>query len=117
MAVTAQRIISIQTTGDIQIADTFEAEANASSPAQVEIRQLASGNNTITPPSSGCITKAVTIIPPAANATVITAKGVGGDTGIAIHVTDPTTIALNSSTATFVLSAAGTINGVRLIWT
>lgn len=117
MSVTSQRLTSIQFSGDVQLADSFDAAANENSPGQVEIKQLASGTNTITPPSSSCTTKACTIIPPAANATVITLKGVAGDTGVALHTTDPTIIALNSPTNTFVLSAAGTINGVRLVWT
>jgi hypothetical protein len=117
MAVTAQRTTHIQFTGDIELADSFVASANVVSPGQVEVRQLASGPNTITPPSSGVNAVSCTIIPPAANIIDITLKGVTGDTGVVLHNTDPTTIALDSPTATFVLTAASLINGVRLIWT
>lgn len=117
MSVTAQRTTHIQLSGDIELADSFVAAANENSPGQVEIKQLASGTNTITPPTSSCTTKACTIIPPAGSTVDITLKGVAGDTGIVLHNTDPTTIALDNPSGTFVLSAASTINGVRLIWT
>lgn len=117
MSVTAQRTTHIVFTGDVELADSFVAAANTTSPAQVQIMQLASGVNVITPPSSSCTTKAVTILPPATNTTDITLKGTTADVGVVIHNTDPTTIALDSPTNTFVLSAAATIAGVRLIWT
>ena len=47
----------------------------------------------------------------------ITLKGVSGDTGVALHLTDPSTIALASSVTSFVLTTGGAITGVRLIWT
>lgn len=117
MAVTAKRAITIQFTIDIQASNTFQAVDNTASPAQIEVKQLASGANTITPPTSGVTAKAVTIIPPAGNTNSITLKGISGDTGVAIHKTDPTTIALDSPSATFVLTAGALIDGVRLIWT
>jgi len=117
MAVTAQRTTHIQFTGDVEAADSYVAAVNAASPGVIEVKQLVSPNNTITPPSSGVTAKAVTIIPPADNTTDITLKGIAGDTGIVLHNTDPTTIALDSPTATFVLSVGTTVNGVRLIWT
>lgn len=117
MATTAQRSVTIQFTGDISAANTFAAANNGSSPGQIEIRSLASGANTITPPSGGTTPRAVTIIPPAGNLNLITLKGIAGDTGVVLHLTDPTTIALNSPVTTFVLNAAAIIDGVRLVWT
>lgn len=117
MPVTAKRAITIQFSVGISASNTFQAADNTASPAQIEVKQLASGPNTITPPTSGVTAKAVTILPPSGNLTVITLKGVAGDTGVAIHLTDPTTIGLNSPSATFVLNAAALIDGVRLIWT
>lgn len=117
MAVTAQRTTHITFTGDIELSDSFVAAANLNSPGQVQIMQLASGANVITPPSSSSTTKAVTIIPPAASTIDITLKGTTADVGVVLHNTDPTTIALDSPTNTFVLTAATTIQGVRLIWT
>lgn len=117
MSVTAQRSIHIQLTGDIEAAESYVAAVNTTSPGQIEVKQLVSGTNTITPPTSAVTARACTILPPASNTLAITLKGIGGDTGVALHPTDPTTIALNSTTGTFVLSVTTTINGTRLIWT
>jgi hypothetical protein len=43
-------------------------------------------------------------------------KGVTGDTGVVLHKTDPSTIALNSPTTTLCLTASAQIDGVRLVW-
>ena len=60
---------------------------------------------------------AVLIVPDSANTAAITLKGVTGDTGIALHLTDPTTIALSSSVTSFGLTVGGAgIVGLRLIW-
>lgn len=117
MAVTSQRTTHIVFTGDVDLADSFVASANLNSPGQIQIVQLVSGANVITPPSSLCTTKAVTIIPPATSTIDITLKGTTADVGVVLHNTDPTTIALDSPTTILILSAASTINGVRLIWT
>src|SRR5690242_2468757 len=107
MSVTSQRATTIAFSGDITASETFSAANNTTTPAQINIQTLASGANTITPPTvgSGGAT-AVTIIPPAGNTATITLKGVSGDTGVVLHKTDPTTVALNSPTNTFVLSAS-----------
>ena len=117
MAVAATRSIAINFTGDIVGGNSFDAASNAASPAQMEVRTLAIGANTITPPAGGTTPKAVTIVPPSGNTATITLKGVTGDTGVVLHLTDPTSIALNSPTATFVLTLSAEIAGVRLIWT
>jgi hypothetical protein len=117
MAVTANRSVTVTLTGDVDYNQTFSAVENADSPGQIDIVTLASGANTITPPSGGTTPVAVTIIPPAGNTQTITLKGITGDTGIALSKTDPTTIGLGSSSATFVLTAGADIEGVRLIWT
>jgi hypothetical protein len=111
MAVTSQRSISINFTGDVSAANTLAAANNVSSPAGIESKTLASGANTITPPTG---TTAVTIIPPAANTVGLTLKGVTGDTGVALHLTDPTSIGLAGVTA-FCLTAVSGVT-VRLIW-
>lgn len=116
MAVTGSRSTTIQFSGDVTAANTFSAANNAASPGQIDIVTLANGANTITPPAGGSTPKAVTIIPPSGNVTLITLKGIAGDTGVALHKTDPTTIALDSPTATFVLNAGAQIVGVRLVW-
>ncbi len=112
MAATATRSITVQFSGDIAAANTFAAANNASSPAEIDLVELASGANTITPPTGA---KAVTIVPPTGNTVLLTLKGVTGDTGVVLHLTDPTSIGLNSAATTFVINAASTVN-VRMIW-
>ena len=114
--VTSQRTVTVQFTGGVQAANTFSAANNAASPGQIEIKTLAAGPNTITPPTGGSTPKSVTIIPPEANVNLIKLKGIAGDTGVDLHKTDPTTIALDSPTNTFVLDAALQVVGVRLVW-
>lgn len=116
MATTAVRVTTISLSGDVSATINANAASNAASPGKVDIVTLASGANTITPPSGGTTPVAVTITPPAANTNTITLKGVTGDTGVVLHKTDPTTVALNSPTDTFVLTASAQIIGVRLVW-
>lgn len=116
MAVTAKRNVTITFSGDVVGVEVINAADNSSSAGSVEIKTLSSGANTITVPTGGTVPTAVTILPPTGNATAITLKGVSGDTGIAIHNTDPTTVALASSVTTFVLNAAAQITGVRFYW-
>jgi hypothetical protein len=117
MSATARRKITLTYSGDVDGEQELNAADNASSPASVEIKTLASGLNTITVPTGGTVPTAVTILPPGDNETSITLKGVTGDTGVRIHNTDPTTIALHSGVATFVLTTGAVITGVRLYWT
>jgi len=116
MATTSNRQIIITDSGDVGYSQTINAAANPLSPAKNDYVDLALGANTITPPTAGGTTPtAVTIIPPSGNAQTITLKGVTGDTGVPLHKTDPSTIALGG-VATFVLTAGVGITGVRLIW-
>jgi hypothetical protein len=116
MSVTATRVSTIVFTGDVSGTESASAASNTSSPGQIEIKTLASGANTITVPTAGTVPAAVTIVPPSANTTSLTLKGVTGDTGVRIHNTDPTVIALDSSVTTFCLTAGASITGVRFIW-
>ena len=113
MAVTSNRTVTVQLTGDVTYTQQFAAAANASSPGENELVALASGANTITPPTGA---RAVTILPPAANTVLLTLKGVTGDTGVVLHLTDPAVITLNNAATTFCLTAASTVT-VRMIWT
>lgn len=115
MAISATRRTVIEFTGDVAFQQLANAATNPTSAGVTEIKTLVLGANTITPPA-GFTNKAVTIIPPPGNVVAFTLKGVTGDTGVLIHPNDPTTIALGSTTATFVLSLSNTTNGVRLIW-
>lgn len=114
MAVASTRIIGIGFTGDIDAPNlSFNAAENASSPGEIETAVLTTGANTITPPVGA---KAVTIIPPAANTVTMQLKGITGDTGIRLHLTDPSSIALDiASTASFVITVSGALT-LRMIW-
>lgn len=117
MSTNATRATTITYAGDNVGVQTLSAAANAASPGQMEMKILASGANTITPPA-GATPVSVTIVPPAGNVITLTLKGVTGDTGIALHLTDPTTIALGSPTATFCLTAGSLFtNPTRFYWT
>ena len=117
MAVTSTRSIVILFTGDVISSLQYDAVSNLVSPGQIDLITLSSGNNTITAPVvTGMTFSGVTIIPPSSNTELITLKGVNGDTGIALHLTDPTSLALDSTLTNFVLNAANDIAGVRLIW-
>jgi hypothetical protein len=115
MAVTATRSVSIGISGDgLNESNVFPAASNVASPGNITYVSLASGSNTITT-TTGVV--AATIIPPAGNTQSITLKGVTGDTGVRLHNTDPSSIGLDSSVSSFILTAGGTVTGVRIIWT
>jgi hypothetical protein len=111
MGVTSGRSVAIEFTGPVEFSQTFEALQVSTGSGQIQQVTLSSGNNTITVPSGAV---AVTIIFPEDNTVAVTLKGVNGDTGIALSLTDPTSIGL-ASVSTFVLSAASTVT-VRLIY-
>src|SRR5215831_11143666 len=116
MSTASARVTTITFTGDVTATQTNAAAQNPASPGQNEIKNLASGANTITVPS-GATVVSVTIVPPAGNTAALTLKGIAGDTGIGLHPTDPMTIALAPTVTTFVLNAAATVTGIRFIWT
>lgn len=118
MAVSAARKVVITLSGDVDGVQGIDAATNATSPGSITVQVLASGFNTISvPTSTGVTVTAVTIVPPSANSTSITLKGVTGDTGIRIHNTDPTTIAIHSGVTAIGLTAGAEIQGVRFFWT
>ena len=117
MSTTSSRTVQIQFSGDTTFELIQSALDNSASPAQSDIITLNTGANTITAPVvSGIVVTALTIIPPSGNANSMTLKGVSGDSGIPMHLTDPTTIALGSGFSSLVINAAASIIGVRLIW-
>lgn len=111
MSVISDRSINIQDTGDVEYQQTFEAATNASGSGVNRLESLSSGNNSITIPTSAV---AVTIIKPSGNIVQLFAKGVSGDTGVKLHLTQPDSISLGSS-AVLVLNAASSVT-VRLIF-
>ncbi len=117
MSITSSRIVQIQFSGDVTSEIIQSALDNIVSPAEPVITTLSIGNNTISPPVvSGIIVTGLTIIPPAGNVNIITMKGVAGDSGIPLHVTDPTSLALDAGFSSLVLSVGIAVVGVRLIW-
>lgn len=116
MSVISNRNIDHSFTGDETASWTNSAAENISSPGMIQVMTLASGNNTITVPTGGTVPTAVTILKPSGNTTALTFKGVAGDTGVRLHDTDPDSISLHSSAATFVLNAGASLSGVRLVW-
>lgn len=111
MAISATRNIAIGFSGDASGNELFTAGVNTASPGAMQPVALSSGNNTITPPTGAA---ACTITKPAGNTVALTLKGVAGDTGIALHLTDPDSISLAGATS-FVINAASTVT-VRLTW-
>lgn len=117
MSTTSNRSIVLIYSGDIASQEQFSALPNATSPGLFQYTNLNSGANTISVPTSGsAVPSAVTIIPPVSNSTSMIIKGVTGDTGIRIHSTDPTTIALDPSVSSFVITAGASITGLKLYW-
>jgi hypothetical protein len=98
-------------TGDRTIGPISIASSNASPIVQTLVLQA--GANTITPPTvpatSGCVIQL-----PSTNTSVVTLKGVTGDTGIAIGKTTTTVLNWDSAAAptNFCLSSVSTQTGL-----
>lgn len=117
MAVTSNRTILIEFSGDFSSEIIQAALQNDNSPGDVYVVTLIAGPNNVFPPSvPGLVVNALTIIPPAGNIEIMILKGVAGDTGIILHPTDPTTISLDPGFAGLVIDAGGQIDNVRYIW-
>jgi hypothetical protein len=113
MAITAKRINVIDFSGDVVLTDQFPAADNTTSPGVIDLTNLNSGFNSIAVKTNS---RAVLILPPLGNAVTMTLKGITGDTGINIHPTDPTAIALATGQATIGISCGSAITGMRLVW-
>ena len=117
MSITSSRTIQVQFSGDITEQIIQSALDNVVSPGKTDIISLVLGANTITAPViTGLVVTGLMIIPPSGNVSLITLKGATGDIGIPLHLTDPTSLALNTTFVSLVLSAAAAIVGVRLVW-
>lgn len=119
MAVNAARSITINFTGDTISDKIFSAAQNAVSPGAISVYSLTAGNNQIDVPAvTGMTVKGATIIPPAGNTQALILKGpTNTDVGLVISNTDPTSIAFETAPAHFHINAAGTVNGLRIVWT
>lgn len=116
MSTTSGRTITVTYSGDVEGSLPFPAASNTLSPAAMSLLTLSSGNNTITLPTGGSTVKGVTIIPPANNTNSLTLKGTTADTGIALHLTDPTSIAVNTTQTTLTVAVTTTVTGVRVVY-
>jgi NADPH:quinone reductase-like Zn-dependent oxidoreductase len=116
MPTASARTQTIVFTGDTTATQTNAAGSNPNSPGMNQLMSLVPGANTILVPAGGSTPVAVTIIPPAGNTVTLTLKGIAGDTGILLHLTDPCTISLGASVVNFVLNAAAAVTGIRFIW-
>lgn len=120
MAVTSNRFINIALSGDLSGNYRFSADENVASEGGSNTYSLDEGDNTITVPAGGALVTAATIIPPEDNEVAITLKGDAADVGILLHLTDPTSIAIDSTVETFVLSVDSEddtgLEGLRIIW-
>lgn len=117
MAVTSRRNIQVEFSGDIVAELIKSAAENIVSPGMEVIQTLAAGNNTIMAPViSGIVVTGLTIFPPAANTSIMTLKGVNGDVGFPIHLTDPASIPLHSTFTSLVINVVTEIVGLRLVW-
>lgn len=120
MAVNAARSVAINLTGDIILNNVFSATQNATAPGQVTVHSLSAGNNQINLPTmTGITCTGATIVPPTSNTQALLIKGTtSGDAGLPISKVEPTSIAFDTTPPThFHLNAAGTVNGLRIIWT
>lgn len=117
MSATSTRAITLAFSGDRVSNPGASAAPNTNSPAATAAPvTLAIGDNTITVPTGGTVPTAVTIIKPAASTATIKLKGVGGDTGVKLHPTDPDSISLDPTQATIILNASAQVVGVVLVW-
>jgi hypothetical protein len=120
MAITSSRTVQIQVSGDVTGNMNLSALDNPTSMGEINLYAIVGPGSTVIAAPGGVIgvnITGLTIIPPAGNTSVMTLKGVAGDTGIPLHVTDPTSIAVDSSFVSFVLSSTLQVNGVRIAWT
>ncbi len=109
------RTTTITFTGDVNNTIT-EVANNSNSPGATDLITLASGSNTVAVPTGGSAPTACTIVMPVGNVVPVLLKKVAGDTGILLHPTNSTSIALDPTVTSFVLSAGNTLVGLRLVW-
>lgn len=117
MSVISSRTIQIGFSGDVESQIIQSALDNIVSPAEIFITTLAADKNEIVAPViSGVVVTGLTIIPPAGNEILITMMGLGDSIGFPLHLTDPTSLALDPSFVSLVLEVAEELVGLRLIW-
>jgi hypothetical protein len=117
MSITASCTVQIQFSGDVTENIIQSALDNTASLKKDDFVTLAIGDNVLPVPAvTGYVVTRLSIFPPAGNTTIITMMGQPGDIGFPIHITDPTSLALDPSFTTIDLNVPVQIVGVRLIW-
>jgi hypothetical protein len=117
MATISSRVVQLTFSGDFnQPSVNYAALDNTASPGQTDLVNLILGDNTVVVPP-GTTPTALNIIWPSGNAVQVTLKGISGDSGIPLHISDPVSLTLGTGFSSLILSAAAAITGVRLIWT
>lgn len=117
MAGTSNRNVQISFSGVVESSIIQAALENPDSPASPAFFDLSSGDNDITIPIFGSIiATAVTLIPPPANTVAIILKGDDADVGIPLHLTDPSSIALDPSATRIVINVAADLAGFLIIF-
>jgi len=84
----------------------------ASGDAVTDLSSL-NGDNTIAVPSWAI---GVIISLPAGNTTALKLKGASGDTGVSLHLTNPSVLSLPASQTTFILNVAGAGVAITFMW-
>jgi len=105
MAKTSSVTMSITVSGDglgFTYVPPTAPVVNPASPGSEILTALAPGDNIITPPPNAnyCL-----VVPAGTSTNPKKLKGVGGDTGVAIHPSNPTLVALPSGGGTFIINA------------
>ena len=116
MAITASYTLNLALSGDQVLNLAFVSAANAGSPFQEQLITTINGANTLTAPLGGSTPVGLIIIPPAANAITMILKGVTGDTGVPLHLTNPFITSLATTFVSCVITTNAIMTGLRIIW-
>lgn len=113
MPSTATGSCTLAYSGDVNLpTETFPSIANPASPAQIENRALAMGDNAIAvPPGS----TAVYVTKANGASALVKLKKVNGDTGFELNLVDPDRLSLHATNTAFVLNASVACT-VKLWW-
>lgn len=102
--------LQIQSIGPINTADgtiTINVPISITTPLGViQSLGLNVGNNTVVIPSVPVAPTVVIIQPPAGNTNALILKGVNGDTGVLLHKTQPSVVALDPTELSIVINVA-----------
>lgn len=113
MAKTAAASISVNVSGDgLSLTQgQVSSNTNAAPPSSLT---TASGDNTVTVPTAFTV-QGVTLTPPLLSSVQKKLKGAAGDTGILIAMAFPSSLALASGVASFIVNANG-VETLSLVW-